>query len=99
MEARNGTAGHCDEHHGPLRRASGMHSGKTGRTELGHVRAAGDQRCAANADGHDDQADTKDGIELANDLVNGQEGRRKIVQKHNRQPEGAVKRIGGQPCQ
>ena len=24
MEARNGTAGHCDEHHGPLRRASGM---------------------------------------------------------------------------
>ena len=44
----------------------------------------------AHADGHDDQADAKDGIQFADDFVNGQEGGDEEVDEDDGQPEVLV---------
>ena len=44
----------------------------------------------AHTHGHDDEADAEDGIDLADDLVDGNEGGNEVVHQYNSQPEGSV---------
>ena len=49
-----------------------------------------DQHYTHEAKGHDDEAGPEDGVQLANDLVNGQEGGDKVVNQHDSQPEVGI---------
>ena len=46
-----------------------------------------DKDAHGHADGHDDQADTKDRINLTDDLVNGNKGGDEIIHQDDDQPE------------
>ena len=46
-----------------------------------------DKDAHGHADGHDDQADTKDRINLTDDLVNGNKGGDEIIHQDDNQPE------------
>ena len=63
--------------------------------DLGNL-IASDDGTGTDADGHDDQADTEDGVQLADDLINRQEGRDEEVSEHDGEPEILVgKNAGG----
>ena len=67
--------------------------------QLGHLILMGEQQNTRNTDGHDDQADTEDGVDLADDLVDGNEGGDEVVDDDDPQPEGSVQLLGGQQSQ
>ena len=87
MEAGDSAAGDGDEHEGPDRGSLGVHVGEVGK-DLGD--AAVDDGAESNADSHDDQADAEQGVNFADDLVNGDEGRDEVVDQDDREPEGGL---------
>ena len=95
MEAGDGAAGDGDEHEGPDGSAGGMLVAEV-LPQLRHHIVAGEEHGAGNAQSHDDQADAEDGVQLADDLVDGNEGGDHIVDHDDPQPEGGVQMLGGQ---
>ena len=93
MEAGDGAACDRDKHEGPDGSPIGVLVGKVGE-DLGHGLAAG-QGAEADADGHDDQADAEERIDLADDLVNGNEGGDEVVDHDDGQPEDLVDHQAG----
>ena len=95
MEAGDGAAGHGDKHHGPFGQAFGVDDAH-GLPQLGHAVLRLEDQHACNAHCHDDEADTKKRIHLANDLIHRQEGRQQVVKQHQNQPEGSGQHHRGQ---
>ena len=63
--------------------------------DLGDLVALGEDT-QAHANGHDDQADAEDGVDLADQLVDGQEGGDEVVDQDQDQPEHlAAQNAGG----
>src|SRR5699024_6673280 len=89
VEAGNGAAGHGDEHEAPDRLAGGLHVIEVG-PQLGDLVGRVGHDAKAHAHGHDDEADAKDGVDLADDLVDGQEGGDEVVGQDDPQPELGV---------
>ena len=85
MEAGDRAAGDRDEHEAPDRGALRMHVGEV-TPDLRNGVALGED-AQSNAERHDDQADAEEGINLADDLVNGQEGCDEVVDQDQNQPE------------
>ena len=81
-------AGNGDEHEGPDGGSLGVHVGEVGE-DFGDLLAAG-QGAEADADSHDDQADAEHGVDLADDLVDGDEGRGEVVGDDDGEPEDLV---------
>jgi hypothetical protein len=98
MEAGDGAAGHGDEHERPDVDVLRMLVIEV-VPQLGHLILMGEQQNTRNTDGHDDQADTEDGVDLADDLVDGNEGGDEVVDDDDPQPEGSVQLLGGQQSQ
>ena len=94
MEAGNSAASHGDEHEAPDGSALRMHVIEVA-PDLGDLVALGEDT-QAYADGHDDQADAEDGVDLADQLVDGQEGGDEVVDQDQDQPEHlAAQNAGG----
>ena len=85
METGDSAAGHGDEHEAPDGGALGMHVGEV-VPDLGDHIALGED-ADGHAHSHDDQADAEDGIDLADDLIDGQEGGDEVVDQDQHQPE------------
>ena len=88
MEAGNGAAGHGDEHEAPDGSALRMHIGEVVPNLGDHITLGEDTHGHTNS--HDDQADAEHGIDLTDDLVDGQEGGDEIVHQNQHQPEQLV---------
>ncbi|CCY05958.1 unknown [Eggerthella sp. CAG:1427] len=86
MEAGDSTAGHGDEHEAPHGGSAGMHGAEV-VPQLGNGVLRLDKDTDDHAHRHNDQADTKQGINLADDLVDGQEGGDEVIDQHDNQPE------------
>src|SRR5699024_6164926 len=88
VEAGNGAAGHGDEHEAPDRLAGGLHVIEVG-PQLGDLVGGVGHDAKTHTHGHDDEADAEDGVDLADDLVDGQEGGDGVVGQDEPQPERA----------
>ena len=86
VEAGDSAAGDGDEHKAPDRGAARMH-GTEVIPDLGDGVLRLDKDTNGHANGHDDQADTEQGVNLADDLVDGDKGGDEIIRQHNNQPE------------
>ena len=89
VEAGDGAAGHSDEHEGPNGGPIGMHVGKVVPDFRDHIVGIG-EHTKAHAHGHDDQADAEEGIDLADDLIDGNKGCDEIVDQDQNQPKQLV---------
>ena len=88
MEAGNSAAGHGDEHEAPDGSALRMHIGEVVPDLGDHITLGEDTHGHTNS--HDNQADAEHGIDLTDDLINGQEGGDEVVHKDQHQPEQLV---------
>ena len=86
MEAGDRAAGNGDEHEAPHRGARGMHGAEV-VPDLGDGVLRLGEDADGNTDGHDDQADTEQGVNLTDDLIDGNESRDEVVDKNDNQPE------------
>ena len=86
VEARDSAAGHRDEHETPDGLAGGLHVVEVG-PQLGDDVVGVGHDAEADAHRHDDQADAEDGVNFADDLVDGQEGGDEVVGQNDPQPE------------
>ena len=90
METGDGTTGDGDEQQRPERQIRRV---QVGEVHPGVVEAlAGDDEADDEADRHEDQQRTEDGVEAADDLVDGDDGREDVVGEDGRNP---VDQIGG----
>ena len=60
-------------------------------------RIAAERDAAQHAEGHDNQDDAEDGIQLADQLVDGKQRRQHIIDQDDRDPELLIQGRGGQP--
>ena len=86
METGDGTAGHGDEHETPDGRSAGMHVVEVG-PQLGNGVSGIGKDTKGDTHSHDDQADAEERIDLADDLVDGDEGGDEVVDQNDPQPE------------
>ena len=85
MEAGDRAAGDGDEHEAPDRSALRVEVGKV-VPDLGDLIALGEDT-QSHAERHNDQADTEQGVNLTDDLVDGQERCDEVVDQDQDQPE------------
>ena len=64
--------------------------------EFGHDIASAEEQDSGDADRHDDQRTAEERIDLANNLIDRQEGGNEIVKQNHSKPEGGVQRLGSQ---
>ena len=94
MEAGNRAACDRDEHIRPDRSALGV---KVLQRNLGNrIFSAREEDSADDCRRHDDQQNAENWIELADELVDGEEGSEQVVDENYYRPEGAVHPIGSQ---
>ena len=85
METGDRAAGNGDEHEAPYRRSARMHVSEIAPDLRDHIfRFCEDTK--SNTECHDDQADTKDRIDLTDDLVDRNKGRDKVVSQNDPEP-------------
>ena len=89
VETRDRAAGHRDEHKAPDGLAGGLHVVEVG-PQLRNYIVGIDKDADADAHSHDDQADAKDGVDFADDLIDGQEGGDEVVSQDDPQPDLGV---------
>ena len=85
MEAGDRTAGNGDEHEAPDRSALRVEVGEV-VPDLGDLIALGEDT-KTHAERHDDEADTEHGVDLTDNLVDGQERCDEVVDQDQNQPE------------
>ena len=85
MEAGDRAAGDGDEHEAPDRSALRVEVGEV-VPDLGDLIALGEDT-QSHAERHNDQADTEQGVNLTDDLVDGQERCDEVVDQDQDQPE------------
>ena len=85
MEAGDRAAGDGDEHEAPDRSALRVEVGEV-VPDLGDLIALGEDT-QSHAERHNDQADTEQGVDLTDDLVDGQERCDEVVDQDQDQPE------------
>ena len=85
MEAGDRAAGDGDEHEAPNRRALRMEVCEVA-PNFGDGVALGED-AERNTERHNDQADAKHGVDLADDLIDGEEGRNEVIDQNQDQPE------------
>lgn len=83
MEARDSTASNGDEHDRPNRGSFRMHVSEADFRNGISLR----KEHGPNTNSHKDQAETKERIELTDDLINRQEGCNEVVDQQDNQPE------------
>ena len=86
VEAGNGTAGHRDEHEAPDGGGRGVHIVQMG-PDFGDGEFGVGVDAHDDTNGHDDQADAEQRINLADDLINGNEGSDEVIDENQHQPE------------
>ena len=86
VEAGDSAAGHGDEHEAPHGSSLGMH-GTEVIPDLRNGVLRLDKDAHGHADGHDDQANAEQRIDLADNLVNGNKGGDEIIHQDDNQPE------------
>ena len=99
MEAGDGPAGNRDEHHREYR--VGL---RVGLVVVELIPYLGDGRRVdeehhQQAESHEEQRHTEDGVELADELVDGKERREHIISEDDYNPERAVEAVGSEHCQ
>ena len=93
MEAGQRAAGNGDEHQREDGQALGVLVGPLGG--IVEFRAA-DEHHHGDAHGHEDQDGPENGVEAADDLVDGHNGRQEVIGEDHADPEGEVQGGGGQ---
>ena len=86
VEAGDGAAGHGDEHEAPDGSSGGVHVVEVGPDLRNHKLGLGDD-AEAHAHSHDDKADAEDGVNLTDDLIDGDKGCDEVVDQNDNEPE------------
>ena len=98
VEAGDSAAGHGQEHEGPDVGALGMVVAEV-VPQLGHLVITGEQQNAGNTEGHEQQAEAEDRIDLADHSIDGNEGSDEVVDDDDPQPEVGIQVLGSQHSQ